>query len=70
MSLKEQIAAGIKQARKEQGLTQKQLAERLNVNRMTVVRYESGDQNLCADTLDAIAKALGYEVRVLIHSPQ
>lgn len=65
MLLKERIAAGIKKARKEKGITMKQLAESLKVNRMTIVRYESGEQNLCSDTIESIAKALGVSVEVI-----
>lgn len=37
------IGEFLKELRKEKGLTQEQLAEKLNVSRRTVSRWETGD---------------------------
>lgn len=51
-------------ARKTQGLTQAELAQRIGVNRMTVARAEAEDADPLLSTFLAMALALGREVRV------
>ncbi len=60
----EQIGQLIKTVRTQEGLTQKELAERLGVNVATVNRYETGKQNLTVDTIKKIAKAIGSNITV------
>lgn len=49
----------IKNRRKELGLTADELAERLNVSRSTIFRYENGDiEKVPADFIKTIAQAL------------
>jgi len=51
------VGERIKQARKEKGLTQKQLGELLGVTQATIQQYETGNPK--PETLKRIAKALG-----------
>ncbi len=64
----DQIKTGelIKQLRIKQGLTQKQLAERINVSDKAVSKWECG--NGCPDVslLTALADAFGTDVEVLL----
>lgn len=52
------IGVRIAECRKDKGLTQKQLADRINVNRMTIARYEQGVSSPKDTTLEKIADAL------------
>ena len=61
----ESIADRISHRRKELGLTQKQLAERLHVTDKTVSRWETGKQIPDALTMQEIAKALDLSVSEL-----
>ena len=49
----------IKQARKEAGVTQKQLAEKLNTKTEAISRLENHAQDVKISTLSKIAQALG-----------
>lgn len=51
-------------ARKTQGLTQTELAQRIGVNRMTVARAEADGADPLLSTFLAMAQALGRQVRV------
>lgn len=58
--------------REAKGLTQKQLAERLEADVMTVSRWELGRVAISTDALAALAEALGgdlMEPEDLYHSP-
>lgn len=48
----------IREKRIELGLSQDELAKKLNVNRTTVAKWESGDNNLKQSKVVSIAKAL------------
>ena len=54
------IAGNIKSPRKEKGLSQEQMAERLHVTRQTVSAWERGVAQPGLDILGEIAKALEY----------
>ena len=60
------VADRIKQSRKEQGLTQKELGERLDVSQATVQQYESGKRNPKLVTLSRIATALRIPISCLL----
>ncbi|WP_168205915.1 helix-turn-helix domain-containing protein [Geobacter sp. FeAm09] len=58
----EEIGARLRDLRKRQGLTQEQLAEKIDVTFQQVQQYESGSSRLNADRLQAIAQALSVPV--------
>ena len=60
------IGQRIKTARKNQGLTQKELAERAGTATGTLQQYELGKRQPRADQLRAIASALGVTVDYLL----
>ena len=52
------VGEKIKQIRKEKGMTQKQLGEKLNITQQQIAQYENGKLNPKLDTLERIASAL------------
>lgn len=58
----------IKDIRNGHGLTQKQLAERVGVNRETIANLESGKYNPSLEVADRIAAALGCHLYELFPS--
>jgi transcriptional regulator with XRE-family HTH domain len=60
------IGGRIRARRRELGLTQAQLAERLGVSFQQVQKYERGDNRVAASTLAAAAAALGVTVAWLV----
>ena len=60
------VGQRIKIARKNQGLTQKELAERAGTATGTIQQYELGKRQPRADQLRAIASALGVTVDYLL----
>jgi transcriptional regulator with XRE-family HTH domain len=59
---KEEIGKKIKILRKTRGLTQEQLAEKLNIKRATISNYEIGRRSPHIKELEAIAEALGVNL--------
>ncbi len=57
----------IKELRKEQGLTQQQLAEKVGVTYIQIGRYETGKSNASADVLQKVAGALGTTADFLMN---
>ena len=51
MSIKDEIAKNILYQRKKSGLTQKELAERINVKNTSVSNWERGDNSIDIETL-------------------
>ena len=64
------IAGNIKGLRKEKGLSQEQMAERLHVTRQTVSAWERGVAQPGLDTLMEIARALETEPERLLYGGQ
>ena len=64
-----QLGARIAQLRKEQDITQVQLAEWLNVSQQTVNAYEVGRRRMAVSALPTIAKLLGVALEELIGEP-
>lgn len=61
----EERAYGLREIRREQGLTQKELAERMNLTQPTISALESGDLARSGlATLTAYVEALGGTVEV------
>lgn len=60
------IIQRIKSKRKEQGLTQQELADKINVSLMTIVRWENGTRTPNTSIMPAIAEALNTSVSYLM----
>ena len=60
--IKQKVSQKIRDARKAQGITLKQLGEKLGVAESTVSLYESGNQNLTIETLQKVADALNIDI--------
>jgi transcriptional regulator with XRE-family HTH domain len=60
------LGARIAHLRKEQGVTQVQLAETLGVSQQTITAYEVGRRRIQVSTLPVIAQALGITVEALV----
>ena len=58
------IIAQIIRARKEQNMTQAELAERLGTQKSNISRLESGNYNPSLDFLIKVAKSLGKELSI------
>ena len=56
----------LKVLRMKNGLTQFQLAEKLNVHEKHICKIETGKQNVTLKTLEKIAKALEVEPSILL----
>ena len=56
---RQRIGQHIAQLRKEQGMTQQDLANRVEMQRSHMARIEAGRYSVGLDTLTAIAQALG-----------
>jgi DNA-binding transcriptional regulator YiaG len=57
------IASSIQEQRRIQGLTQKQLADRLGVSQAMISQWENGEENVTVATLARISLALGLPLR-------
>lgn len=60
------IARNIIAKRKEQNLTQKQLAEAIHTTQSVISRIEKGEQNLTLQTLKSLATSLDVRVQDLM----
>lgn len=76
MTEEKDIAQGlsncIRKARKEKGLTQKQLAAKMGISAVNISQLESGARVPTMETLKRISKALGVPLRELLegnHDP-
>ena len=63
------LAENIKAIRKQRGMTQEELATRLNVVRQTVSKWEKGLSVPDADLLNRIAEMLETDVSTLLGAP-
>jgi len=68
--VKTELGNAIKQLRKEQKLSQEDLANKVNVDKGNISRYESGKQSPEFEKISAIAEALGVEVWELFAKAQ
>ena len=55
------LAQKLRKARKELGLTQKELGESIGVTRQVITRIETGTQNVTLQTLQTLVLALNCE---------
>ena len=60
------LGARVAQLRKEQGLTQTELGERLGIAQQTLAHYEVGRLRVAASMLPTLAQMLGTSVEELI----
>ncbi|MDT3438733.1 helix-turn-helix domain-containing protein [Pseudofrankia sp. BMG5.37] len=60
------FGAAVRQARRRQGMTQAELADRLGLARTSISNIESGAQNLPIGTLPGLAAALGAQADRLV----
>ena len=56
----------IKEAREERGLTQAELAKRMNTSQQNIQRWETGSVNMRADTLVRMGQILNKSVAYLL----
>lgn len=61
---------GLASARKQARMTQAELAERLQLQRETIARYEIGDRDPSSETLVRLAEVLGVTVDALLRPEQ
>lgn len=62
------FAGNLKYLRKEQGLTQTELASKLGVSRSTIGMYENGEREPDFETLGTIAEFFGVDMNFLLGS--
>lgn len=60
------LATEIKKGRSKQGMTQAELARRVNVSQNTISQYEKGRRTPSVKTLYAISKALNIPIDMVI----
>lgn len=61
------IGIKIKEIRKEQGITQKQLANLTGLSEISIRKYENGDRNPKIENVKKIAKALNVDVFTIVN---
>jgi transcriptional regulator with XRE-family HTH domain len=67
-----EMGARIAQLRKEQNLTQQQLADELDLSQQIIASYEIGRRRIPVSTLPKLARTLGVSIETLIgeeHAP-
>src|SRR3979411_1699038 len=64
-----QLGARIAALRKDQGITQVQMAELLKVSQQTITAYEAGRRRMPVSSLPVIARYLGVSIEELIGEP-
>ena len=63
---RQEIASQLRQVRKEQGMTQERLAEKVGTRKSNISRLESGRYNPSLDFLKKVAGGLGREIEVKV----
>lgn len=58
----------IKEARKNAGLTQKELADNSGVAKITIQQYETGKRQPRLEQLEMLAKAMEMDIGELLHT--
>ena len=64
------VGERIKRARERRGLSQKDLAVKLEISKANMCRYENGERTPRIDAIKRIAAALGCDVMELIEDPK
>jgi DNA-binding XRE family transcriptional regulator len=65
-SARQEVAAQLKQVRKDQGMTQESLAELVGTKKSNISRLESGRYNPSLDFLVKVAGGLGKQIHVKV----
>ena len=63
---RQESASQLRQVRKEQGMTQERLAEKVGTRKSNISRLESGRYNPSLDFLEKVAGGLGREIEVKV----
>ena len=63
---RQEIATQLRQVRKEQGMTQERLAEKVGTRKSNISRLESRRYNPSLDFLEKVAGGLGREIEVKV----
>lgn len=63
---RQEIASQLRQVRKEQGMTQERLAEKVGTRKSNISRLESGRYNPSLEFLEKVAGGLGREIEVKV----
>ena len=63
---RQEIASQLRQVRKEQGMTQERLAEKVGTRKSNISRLESGRYNPSLDFQEKVAGGLGREIEVKV----
>ena len=61
---------GIAEKRKEAGMTQQELADKLHVDRSTIAKWETGNAFPTGDKIPQVAKALKCEIGELFRKEE
>ena len=59
-----EIGHSIREIREKRGLSQEQLAEKMNISRSTISKIESGKFNCSIDYLSKFAISLGFNISI------
>ncbi len=63
--IEEQVGKNIQKVRKSRGLTQQELADKIDMNRAHLGHLEQGRKSPSLETLEKIAKALKVQIKDL-----
>lgn len=66
MEIKKRFGLAVQAQRKASGLSQEELAMRIDADQAYISRIEAGQSNVTLETADAIASALGVDVAELL----
>lgn len=65
IKIEEQVGKNIQRVRKSRGLTQQELADKIDMNRAHLGHLEQGRKSPSLETLEKIAKALKVQIKDL-----
>ena len=65
-SPKKEIARQVKTVRKDQGMTQENLAQLVGTKKSNISRLESGRYNPSLEFLEKVAEGLGKQIQIVI----
>lgn len=66
LAFRKEVAAEIRQARLDAGISQVELAKRAKTKSSSICRMESGTESIRLDTLVKLADAMGYRLVISI----